>query len=93
MLPVRIQNPPIISNFKNFIPNFSPIPATFFIAFCQSIFSMTFAMNLIIPKRILKSRVQEVFSLISANYQTLIFFRVFLPNFQNLIAITLLINL
>lgn len=90
MLPARIQNPPIITNF---IPNFSPIRATFFIAFCQSIFSMIFAINLIIPKKILKSRVQEVFSLISANYQTLIFFQVFLSNFQNLIAITLLIHL
>lgn len=90
MLPVRIQNPPIITNL---IPNFSPIRATFFIAFCQSIFSMTFATNLIIPKTIMKSRVQEVFSLISANYQTLIFFQVFLSNFQNLIASTLLIHL
>jgi hypothetical protein len=93
MLPVLIQNLPIIANFTNFVPNFSHIRATFFLAFCQSIFSMTFAINPIILKTILKTRVQEVFSLISANYQTLIFVQVFLPNFQNLIAINLLINL
>jgi hypothetical protein len=93
----------MVVNLTNFIPTLAVISLPFFLlqpfspiealASCQLIISMTFQMGPINLKTILKSRVQEVFSLISAKYQTLVFSMVSLAHFQILLVITCLIRL
>jgi hypothetical protein len=93
----------MIVKLTNFIPTLAVISLPFFLlqpylpiealASCQSIISITFPIGLINLKTILKSRVQEVFSLTSAKYLTLVFSMVSLAHFQILLVITCLIRL